>query len=143
MAAHDDVLHLQRFDRKFQHRQQIHVAGVDDVADIAVHEHFAGIETDDVVGGNAAVRTAEPEIARRLLLGETAKVIGIAAGLARRPGHIAVEQLVDHLMSRSGAGDAKDHSVRIHEQPPPPPQVQPAWAGGSGASSFFSDQLTM
>ena len=98
---------------------------MNDVADIAVHEHLTGIETDDVVGGNAAVRATEPEIARRLLLGETAKVIGIAAGLSRRPPQIAVEQLVDHLMSRSGAGDARDHSIRGHEQPPSPPQVHP------------------
>jgi hypothetical protein len=78
---------------------------MDDIADIAVHEHLAGIEADDVVGGNAAVRTAEPKIARDLLFGEPPKLIGIAAGLSRRPGNITVEQLVDHgsvtIQSRS------------------------------------------
>ena len=114
---------------------------MNDVADIAMHEHLAGIEPDDVVGGNAAIGTAEPEIARRLLLGETAKVIGVATSLARRPSHIAVEQLVDHQMSRSGAGGSPREET--HAQSPAPPQVQPAWARGSGASSSFSDQLTM
>ena len=44
VAAHDDVLHLQVPDRVLDHRPRAQVARVQDVGDVAVHEHVARLE---------------------------------------------------------------------------------------------------
>ena len=47
----------------------------DDVGDVAMHEQLARQETDDLVRRHAAVGAADPEILRRLLLGEAREEI--------------------------------------------------------------------
>jgi hypothetical protein len=44
------MLDLELIDREFQHGQDIHVAGVDDIGDIAVNEDLTRIETKHIVG---------------------------------------------------------------------------------------------
>jgi len=67
MPDHHDVLHLQHIDCELQHGQIVGVLRGRQVGDVAVHEQFAGIEADDLVGGHPAVGTADPQILRRLL----------------------------------------------------------------------------
>jgi hypothetical protein len=79
IMPHHDVLHLDHIDRELQHGGEI--------GDIAVHEQFARIEIDDLIGGHAAVGAADPEVFRRLLahqpLEEAASVETIRAAQAR------------------------------------------------------------
>jgi hypothetical protein len=60
MPANHDVTHLQIFDRKFEHGENVEVARVNDIGDVTMDEDFAGIETQHIVGGYAAVGTAYP-----------------------------------------------------------------------------------
>jgi hypothetical protein len=54
--------------RELDHRQAVEVRVDDDVGDVAVDEQLARIEVDQLVGGNAAVGTADPQVFRSLLL---------------------------------------------------------------------------
>jgi hypothetical protein len=56
-----------------------------------MNEHFAGIEADDLVGWNAAVRTADPQVRGRLLQREPAEKVGILGDLRLRPLAIILE----------------------------------------------------
>ena len=66
----DDVLDLEDVHRVLQHGETIQVGVHDDVGDVAMHEELAGQQTDDLVGGDAAIGAADPEVAGILLLGQ-------------------------------------------------------------------------
>ncbi len=76
-------------DRQF--RSRVH----DDVGDVAVDEHLAGQEADDLVGRNAAVRAADPEVARRLLRAQPLEKVRMLGDAACRPAAIVVEKLTE------------------------------------------------
>ena len=63
------------------------------VGDVSVDEQFARQEADDFVGRHAAIRAADPEIARRLLFGKLLEEIGILPANAFRPGLVILEEL--------------------------------------------------
>ena len=67
MPHHHDMLHLEDIDSELKHRQVVRILRRGQVGDVAVHEEFAGIEVDDLVGGYPAVGAADPQILRRLL----------------------------------------------------------------------------
>jgi len=62
------------------------------VGDVAVHEQFAGQQSDDFVGWHAAIGTAYPKIIRRLLAHELGKEFGVLRGDLRGPDLVAIEQ---------------------------------------------------
>jgi hypothetical protein len=62
------------------------------VGHIAVHEYFARIETDNLVGGHAAIGATDPQVFGRLTFGETLEEPWVAVGNSRRPLLIFVEQ---------------------------------------------------
>ena len=70
MPAHDDVLDLQDVNRELQHGQAIQVRVHHDVGNIPVNEQLSGLQPDNLVGGDAAVGTSDPEELRRLLCQE-------------------------------------------------------------------------
>ena len=122
MAADNDMLDPEDLDGVFHHRQKVHVARVHDIGDIALNKHFAGIETEHVIGGDAAVRAADPQQLRRLHAGHAREEIRIVAGLGLRPGDIAVEQMIE-AHGRSGAlMGRRDFGRGIASQPPVVPQ---------------------
>ena len=65
----------------------------DDVRDVAVDEHLARREPDDLVRRHAAVRAADPEVLGRLPLREPGEEVGIALDDVGRPGAVALEEL--------------------------------------------------
>ena len=67
VPADDDVLDVQVIDGILNCREAIEVRMDDNVCDVAMYEHFTGRKPDNLVGGNAAVGAANPEIFRRLL----------------------------------------------------------------------------
>ena len=67
MPDHDDVADLDDIDRELKDREIIGVLRRGEIGDVAVDEQFAGTDTDDLVRGDAAIGTADPEILRRLL----------------------------------------------------------------------------
>jgi hypothetical protein len=58
-----------------------------------MHEDVAWHETDDLVRGDAAVGAADPEILRRLMLGELNEEVDVPRDHLRRPGAIVREEL--------------------------------------------------
>ena len=95
MAADNHMLNAQEVDRVFQDGEQVHVAGMGHVGDIAMDEDLAGIEAQHVVGGHPTVRAADPQIFRRLLFGHAHEETGVGVGLALGPSNVAVEQVVE------------------------------------------------
>ena len=56
-----------------------------------LNKDLAGVQTEHVVGGDAAVRAADPEKFGRLHAGHAHEEIRIVAGLGLRPGDVIVE----------------------------------------------------
>jgi hypothetical protein len=95
VAADDDMFDFEMIDRELQHRQDVHVASVDHVGDVAMDKDLARFQAEHVISGHTAVRAPEPEIARRLLLGHAAEEVGILTRLAVRPFDILVEEMIE------------------------------------------------
>jgi hypothetical protein len=74
MPAHDDVRHLEDIDRVLDDRHAIVVIGVNDIAHVALHEHFAGCEPHDGVGWHTAVGAPDPEVVGALDARQTTEV---------------------------------------------------------------------
>ena len=60
VAADDDVPHAQDVHCELDRRKAVEVAVGNDVGDVAMDEHFARQEADDLVGRNPAVGAADP-----------------------------------------------------------------------------------
>ena len=82
MIAYNDVLDPKVIDRKLQGRKDVQIARMNDIGDVAMNEDFAGVEAKHVVGRHPAIRAADPQVARRLLLRHAAEEFGLAAVLA-------------------------------------------------------------
>src|SRR5450432_597277 len=92
VTHHDDVLHAQQVDGEIDHRQAVQIGVDDDVAYVAMDEHFARLEPGDLVGRNAAVGAADPQVFGILLLQEALEIGGIPLFLALGPLSIVVEE---------------------------------------------------
>ena len=77
MATDDDVLDLQDVDGELQHGEAVQVRMHDHVGDIAVDKQLARRHADQFVSRDAAVRTADPQVFRRLLGSEVFEEIRI------------------------------------------------------------------
>ena len=95
MAADDDVAHLQFVHGKLDNAVAIEIHGVDDVADVSVHKDFARQEPHHLVGGDAAVRAADPQVGRILLGGESVEDAGVVGGEGFRPATVAFQEGFD------------------------------------------------
>ena len=93
VAAHDHVTHLQHVDCVLQHGQAVEIGVNDDVGDVAVDEHLAGQQPDDLVGRHARVGAADPQILRRLLRRQFAEEIGLGRRDLSGPFPIVLEEL--------------------------------------------------
>ena len=102
VPADDHVPDREHVDGVLEHRQAVEIGVDHHVRDVAVHEHLARIEADDLVGGHAAVRAADPEERRVLALREAAEVRRIIRDHRGRPRTVVRQQLVDpaHRASR-------------------------------------------
>ena len=67
VAADDDVPHLQNVHGVLHDRQAVEVRVDDDVGDVAVDEHLARREVNQLRRGHARVRAPDPQVLRRLL----------------------------------------------------------------------------
>jgi hypothetical protein len=62
-----------------------------------MNEYFAWSQTSDLVGGNARIRTSNPQIFRRLLVHKSAKVIRIAFSDGFNPFFIVFKKLAKDI----------------------------------------------
>ena len=93
VAGDDHVVNAEHVHRVLDDRQAIEIGVHDDVGDIAVDEQFAGRQADDLVGGNAAVRAADPEEFRRLLGQQVLEEFRVALANRRGPAGVVVEEI--------------------------------------------------
>ena len=93
MAGHDHVLYLQHIDCVLDYRQAIEIGVYHHIGDIAVNENLAGHQPDNFIGRHATVGAADPQILRRLLLGETLEESRILALDLLRPCTVIGKQL--------------------------------------------------
>src|SRR5206468_3427511 len=64
---------------------------------------FSGQQTDDLVGRHAAVRTANPQVAGRLLAGEFLKKLRVFAANPVRPSPVALKEVFQDAHDLSGS----------------------------------------
>ena len=91
MAADNHIPDAEDVDGKLQDREAIEVGVDDEIGDVSMYEQLAGKQADNLVSGNAAVRTAYPQVPWGLLLGQSAeesRVLGHAVG---RPSAIVLK----------------------------------------------------
>jgi len=69
MSTDDQVLHPEHIHGVLNDREAVEIGVDHDVGNIAMHEHLSGEEADNLVGGDAAVSAADPEIAWAVLAG--------------------------------------------------------------------------
>ena len=93
MAADDDVLNLEGLDGVLDDGKAVEVGMDDDVGDVAVDEELAREEADDLVGRDAAVGAADPEILGALLPGKGLEESRLGAAHVLGPGSVLVEEL--------------------------------------------------
>lgn len=93
VATDNDVFDLQHIDGELQDRETIEVAMRHDIGEVAMNEHVAWQQTDDLIGRDAAVGTADPKIGGRLLAREFPKKTGVGLTDAFGPGAVISEQL--------------------------------------------------
>jgi hypothetical protein len=104
VAADDDVADFENIDGELHHGEAIEVGMDDEIGDIAVDEEFPGQKADDLIGGDAAIGAADPEVAGRLLAGELGKKIGVLLANSSGPGFVVIEQVAKSLHSSGRAG---------------------------------------
>lgn len=85
MADHHDVLHPQHIHGKLQYGKIISVLRRGEIGDISMHEQLARVEADNLVGGDSAVRAADPKVSGRLLAFQPLKKIRIGRYLSLGP----------------------------------------------------------
>lgn len=71
------------------------------VGDIAMHEHFAGQQIDQFVGGDATVGASDPHVAGRLLRQQPGKETRLPGLNPGGPGAIALKQLGEIAFSQA------------------------------------------
>jgi hypothetical protein len=76
VADDHDVLDLQHIDGVLDDRQAVEIGMDDDIGDVAMDEHFARQQADDLVGRHARVGTADPQEFRGLDLGQLVEILG-------------------------------------------------------------------
>lgn len=94
VAADDDVLDAEVADGVVDDGHDVEVGVADEVGDVAVDKGLAGLEAGDLLGGDAGVGAADPEVFGGLAGGELGKVGGVVGGFGGGPGAVVVEEAV-------------------------------------------------
>ncbi len=93
VTTDNDVFYPQDFDRKLDHGQAVQIRVHYDIGDIAMYENLSGRKIDDLVGRDAAVRAADPEILGFLLAGQAGEKFRVRFRDGRCPLQISVKQV--------------------------------------------------
>jgi hypothetical protein len=83
-----------------------------------VHEQLAGIEADDLVGGNPAVGAADPQIFRCLLARQTPEKTGVRGDHPIGPGAIIGLQVIQHGRRHSAERGPRQYTSGLGKYAP-------------------------
>ena len=121
VAHDDDVLHPQQVDREVDDGEAVEIGMDDDIADVAVDEHFARREAGDLIGRHPAVRAADPEVLGRLLLQQPLEIGGIPPGLELGPPAVVLDQTLERFgheeLRREGQARAGKRTISQSGRP--------------------------
>ena len=95
VTADDDVPHAQDIDRELNRREAVEVGVHDDIGHVAMDEHLAGKQPDDLIRRHAAVGAADPKILRLLLPREPAEKPGVFPHHLARPRAIVRKEMFE------------------------------------------------
>ncbi len=95
VPADDDVLDAQDLDGKLNRGKAVEIGVDDDVGDVAMDEHLAGQEADNLVGRHPAVGATDPQIARGLLSDQPLEELRIVPDHVGRPGLVIREKMIE------------------------------------------------
>ena len=123
VTDHDDVLHLDDVDCELQDGEVVGVLRRRQIGDVAVNEQLARIEVDDLVGRNAAVGAADPEILGRLLALQPLEEARVGGDLAFCPGAVFRLQVIEHSFIRSFTSLTPSHGHMSLDRQPTAVQV--------------------
>jgi hypothetical protein len=93
MANHKDVAHFQIVHGELEDRKAAQVGMDDDVGDVAMDENFPRDESENFIGRDAAVGTANPQIFRMLGAGEAMEEFRIFFLEVIGPGAVPGEEV--------------------------------------------------
>ena len=94
MPDDKDVFDAKNIDGVLHDGKAVQVAVDHDVGNIAMDKYLAGQQAANLVGGNTAVGTADPEIFGRLLPGQGLEKIGIVLADFFRPFPVFLEERI-------------------------------------------------
>jgi hypothetical protein len=95
MPANNHMPHAEHVDGKLDRRKAIEIGMHNHIRHIAVHEHFAWRQADNLIGRYAAIGAADPHKLRRLLPAQSGEKLRIVPSHVRRPSAIAGKKLAD------------------------------------------------
>ena len=98
VAGDDDVLNEEVSDSVLEHGVGVEVGGGDLVADVAVHEHLAWTQADDLVGGHTAVSASDPEELGLLRTTHSLEVLRVLGLLVSDPLLVVLQDLSELLI---------------------------------------------
>ena len=77
VPANDNVRYLQYFHPVLENRQTVEIGADYEIGDVSMYEYFTRSQSENLVGGNAAVGATDPKKLRGLDRREPPKIIGI------------------------------------------------------------------
>src|SRR6266481_1868344 len=102
MATNNNVFDLQNIDGELQHGEAVEIAMRNNIGQIPMNKHFPRQEADDLIGGHAAIGTADPKVGRRLLAGEVLEEFRVRLPNAFGPGAVFFKELFQGTHERFG-----------------------------------------
>ena len=93
MSTNNNMLYFQDLDCELNHGQTVNVRMNDLIGDVPMHKHLSWRQADDLIGGDATVRAADPKKCRGLLLGEVAEELWVLFRYAGCPLPIVFDQI--------------------------------------------------
>src|SRR5262249_32479188 len=95
MTANDDLLYFEHFYRILDYRQAVEIVMRYDVGDVPVHKHFTRHKSNELCGGNPAIRASDPVKFWRLVLCKAVKELWISLLYIRGPCFITFQKILE------------------------------------------------
>lgn len=102
VTADHDMLDLEVLDGVVENRGDVEVDVAHQVGNVAVHKGLAGLEARDLLGGDARVAAAYPQVLGLLALAELGEELRVLCLLVGRPLGVMLEHTVVRLLQVPG-----------------------------------------
>jgi len=121
---HHHASDLQLVHGELHDRQAIQVCVHHEIGHIAMHEDLTWRQADDLVGGHAAVRTADPQITGLLQLCEPLEVLRIFGDHVVRPGAVLSSSVFTSSMVAASCDRSQESCAKARGQSAQDPKLR-------------------